>query len=796
MIEYGRLYHFYTQSKVKVIRLFIFLVLFVLFAFAVARGEFIQYPLSLLSFFLMLEIFFHYKIATSFPHIAIIDANDATLSDSCTLPALDTFLFSKTTSAILKQLVHRRQIQFVMQKSNISLTDLSFIDFLKDELLKKTKEVVQQTNGRFITTSDLFAAYMLLTETRTKLLFNKHIKEEEFLHIIFWAKSTFPFEENPQKPRVVFWGEGIGEDWVSGWTPETRRYIVDLTQQVVGKRMVLRGREKEYKLLVEALSKEVKNSVILVGEPGVGRTALVDSVVLHSFEGQLPGNLYHKRFYELMIGALLAGATEQGTLELRLQGIIDELTHAGNIIVFIPQIENIVGASSFHLDLTGALLPYLREGSIRIIATTTPGAYKNFIESLTSFNDVFEVLHIEEPEKEDAIQMVLERIHDVEISHGVSFTYKAVITAVDLARRFMRDHALPGSAVSLLSLVASSGALSGKVMIGEDLVIEKVEEETHVAVAAPKEAEKDLLLHFEEKMHERVIDQEEAISEIAQAIRRFRSGLSVGVKPISFLFLGPTGVGKTETAKALASLYFGGEEKMIRLDMSEYTTLDSMNRLLGAVPGTGQERGELTDKIHDHPYSLVLLDEFEKAHHEILNLFLQILDDGRLTDNKGKTVSFASAIIIATSNAGSEFIREKITKGETVDKTFHESLLEYLQSQGIFKPELLNRFDGIIVFRPIGNEQAIAITKLLLHSFAKKLDEQDIKVTFDDRLVAKIAKEGFDQQFGARPLRRFIQENIEDFLAQKILKDEIQRGDNITMSTDENGNIEVASTQN
>src|ERR1700704_3539545 len=243
--------------------------------------------------------------------------------------------------------------------------------------------------------------------------------------------------------------------------------------------------------------------------------------------------------------------------------------------------------------------------------------------------------------------------------------------------------------------------------------------------------------------------------------------MTTSTRPISFLFLGPTGVGKTETARALATLYFGGQDKMIRLDMSEYTTQDSVKRLLGAEPGQGNERGELTEKVRENPFSLVLLDEFEKAHPDILNLFLQVLEDGRLTDNHGKTISFVNTIIIATSNAGSEFIREKIAQGKPDQKTFQQELLELLQSKGIFKPELLNRFDEIIAFSPLGDAEVTAVTNLLLKSLAHDLEKKDIYITFDQSVIEKIVKEGFDQQFGARPLRRFIQHSIEDVVAQK-----------------------------
>lgn len=788
MKNYVSFYHWYNRPTIRIIRLCYLAILMLLFSLGIARELWEKIPLFFLSWDIMFSVFFRFRIATKQPELPLTQ-NKENVYKSFTLPALDAILFQETTSRVVKHLFTLPAIQFILHKSNIAIADLPTIDFLKDELIKEAVTLAENGKGKYVTTIDLFAAYVLLTEVKTKLLFSKNLKEETFLHIVYWAHAAFSEEENPKKMEVKFSGEGIAEEWVSGWTFETKKYISDLTAQVMSQTNIMVGREKEYNEVVEILSKDVKNSVILVGEPGVGKKTLVHSIVAHSFAGELPGNLYHKRFYELMVGALLAGAQDQSMLESRLQEIFEELTHAGNIILFIPEIQNITGASTFKLDLTGAFLPYLQNGSIRIIATTTPGSYKNFIEPSVSFRDVFEVISLEEPEDAEVVPMIMTNAAAIESRHKISFTYNAISTAISLSKRYLHDQALPGTAIDLLNFVASGAVHTNTAVIDAQQVIAKVEEQTHIAVAAPNDQEKELLLHFEEKLHERVINQDEAVHDIAQSVRRFRSGLSVGVKPISFLFLGPTGVGKTETAKAVSSLYFGGEQKMIRLDMSEYQTPESVKRLLGASAGEGDERGELTDKIHEHPYSLVLLDEFEKAHPDILNLFLQVLDDGRLTDNKGKTVSFSSALIIATSNAGAEYIRESIQKGEVIDQSFHEKLMDYLQSNALFKPELLNRFDGVIVFKPIDENQAVSITKLMLAEFAKKLDEQDITVTFDDKLLAKVSHEGFDPQFGARPLRRFIQENIEDFFVRKLLEGSIKRGDKIIVSVDNAGDI-------
>lgn len=429
-----------------------------------------------------------------------------------------------------------------------------------------------------------------------------------------------------------------------------------------------------------------------------------------------------------------------------------------------------------------------------IIATITNGNFKAYVQE-NPIHEVFTVVKLEPPDLDIAIKMLFQKAVSIESRYSVSISYKAILAAMEYAHVYMQDGVLPGSAVTLLADTANTVSLAkqGVVRVGKKKLVTAeqikkiVEEKTHVAVGAPDREESQKLLHLEELLHNRVIGQNEAISVISEALRRVRSGLKIGTRPISFLFLGPTGVGKTETAKALAQQYFGGEEKIIRLDMSEYTDDTGVKRLLGALPGEGQERGELTDKIHDHPFSLVLLDEFEKAHAKILDLFLQIFEDGRLTDNKGRTVSFSNAIVIATSNAGSEFIREEVKSGSAKQADFQRRLLEILQAQHIFKPELLNRFDAIVTFTPLGENEVRSVVKLMLSTLEKKLLEQDITLVVSDEVVAEISQKGFDEQFGARPLRRYIQDTLEDAIASMKLANEIGRGNTVTVSVGEAG---------
>jgi len=732
----------------------------------------------------MFEVFFEFKIARIQPRVQALETK--TPLDSFTLPALGIFLNNSKTASIAKELSKTPQIVFMLRKADIPLKEIQFIDIDKKELADYSLELVKTLKGKYITTMDLFAAYLLLTEDKAKLLFNKKLKKEELMHILYWARTGFNYEENSKPLTVNFSGEGIAEEWVFGWTIETKKYMIDLTPEVLNRKPMSLGREEEYSQTVEALYKGT--SVILVGEPGSGKESAIEHLVYESFAGELNGNLYHQKIFQLMVDAFLAGTTNQGDLQERLDSVIAEISHAGDVIIYIPNFEAILGASTFAIDLSGALIPYLEKRVLRVVGSVTPEVYKKFVEPRNTLLDVFEIVKFDEPDKDTTLLMLFKKAFWLESEFNVSLTYRAIVAAFEFSSKYSKEKVLPGAAVDLLTDTANNIKLSGKKIVKEQDVLTQVERKTNIPVGQPKAAEKKLLLNLESEIHERIVDQEEAVSGVSEALRRVRTGLNVSKRPISFLFLGPTGVGKTETAKVLSSIYFKSEDAMLRFDMSEYKGEEGIKRLLGATPGEGSEKGEI-EKVYDNPFSLVLLDEFEKADPKILDLFLQVLDDGRLTDNKGKTISFTNTIIIATSNAGSEFIREKIQSGTVVDKAFKTGLLDFLQKQGIFKPELLNRFDEIVAFKPLGEKEVVQIVKLMLGQVQKNLKDKDIEVNFDDKIIAKIALEGFDKEFGARPLKRFIQDTIEDLIAQKMLKDEIKRGDKIMISVDPRNQI-------
>ena len=788
MKGFAKFYTWYTGSALILARLLLFTILALGAAFLLINRFTPNLFLLFLSLLLLFEIFFKYKIAKTNPKI-VVSQNSADPLDSFSLELLGILETQTTLSQIIKKLIEVSQTQFIIAKADLKTEEIVLIDGDKQMLVQTAFNLAKEMKGKYVTTMDFFTAYLLSIEPSAKILFNHKLTVEDLKNILVWAKQVYQTEESSKQTIINFAGEGIAEEWVYGWTLETKKYMLDLSHEFLSGRVEPVKRANEYQQLREALYKG--DSVILVGDAGSGKESTVKELAIESFMGRLKDNLYHQKIFQLMVDAFMAGAGNQGEIELRINALIAEIAHSGDVIIYIPEFQNTLGSSTFHLDISGALIPYLQKKEIRIIASVTPGAYKTFLEPMRTLLDNFTVINFSEASKEEILQMLFKKAATIEAKDNVGITYKAVLAARNFADRYAREKVLPGSAVTLLEDTANADKVSGNRIVEEQDVVTQIERKIKVPVGEPKMAEKTLLLNLENEIHKRVVDQQEAVFAISEAIRRLRTGLNVAEKPISFLFLGPTGVGKTETAKALAEVYFGDSARLIRLDMSEFVGEEGIKKLLGSAPGEGSEKGEL-EMVYDNPNSLILLDEFEKADQTILNLFLQVLDDGRLTDDKGKTVSFANCIIIATSNAASEFIREEVAKGTQVNKQFQQDLVNYLETKGIFKPELLNRFDDIITFKPLGQAEIIQIVKLMLIGVAKELATKDITIYFDEKIIAKIVNEGFDKDFGARPLRRFIQNKIEDIIAQEILKDQIKRGDKIQVSVDSTGNISLS----
>ena len=644
---------------------------------------------------------------------------------------------------------------------------------------------------------------------------------------------------------------GRGRKQVKG-TPLLKKYGRDLTKVAAeGSLDPVIGRTKEIQRVIQILSRRTKNNPILIGEPGVGKTAIAEGLAQRIDEGAVPYMLQGKKVYSLAMASLVAGAKYRGEFEERLKGIIEEIRQAGNIILFIDEMHTLVGAGASEgaLDAANILKPALSRGEIQIIGATTLDEYKKRFEKDAALSRRFQTIMVEEPTQEDAIRILRGLRPRYEEFHRAKITDEAVEAAVKLSKRYITDRFLPDKAIDLMDEAASKvrmqqveepqdmRGLQEKLQkldadkeaaitaqdferaaafrdqekkLREALAAEKKrwekKESSHITVTAEDIAdvvgqwtgipvrklaakESERLLHMEKLLAHRVVGQDEAVQAVSKAVRRARAGLKNPKRPIgSFLFLGPTGVGKTELARALAEALFGSEEAIIRFDMSEYMEKYSVSRLVGAPPGyVGyQEGGQLTDAVRRKPYSIVLFDEIEKANSDVFNILLQVLDDGRLTDGQGRTVDFHNTVIIMTSNAGAEHLRDSApTMGFATRKETQEEKHDAAQKQVLaevkrmFKPEFLNRIDELIVFHALGRAELAKIVDILLRDVRARLAEKDLQLEISPSAKNKLVEAGTDFQYGARPLRRAIQKLIEDPIAEKLLGRAFKKGDTI-----------------
>lgn len=611
------------------------------------------------------------------------------------------------------------------------------------------------------------------------------------------------------------------------------------------------GRSKEIQRVIEVLSRRTKNNPVLIGEPGVGKTAIAEGLAQQIVNNEVPETLRDKRVMTLDMGTVVAGTKYRGEFEDRLKKVMDEIRQAGNIILFIDELHTLIGAGGAEgaIDASNILKPSLARGELQCIGATTLDEYRKYIEKDAALERRFQPIQVDEPTTEESI-LILKGLRDrYEAHHRVSITDEAIEAAVKLSDRYISDRFLPDKAIDLIDEAGSKVRLrsyttppslkelevnleeikkekdaavqsqefekAASLRDSEQRLREKLEETkkswkekqgqensevtvedianvvsswTRIPVSKLAQTETERLLNLEELLHSRVIGQEEAVKAISKAVRRARAGLKDPKRPIgSFIFLGPTGVGKTELARALAEAMFGDEDAMIRIDMSEYMEKHSTSRLVGSPPGyVGfEEGGQLTEKVRRKPYSVILLDEIEKAHPDVFNILLQVLEDGRLTDSKGRTVDFRNTVVIMTSNVGAEALKRNKFVGFNIQdnnqdyKDMKSKVMEELKRA--FRPEFLNRVDETIVFHALEKDQLKQIVTLMAEELVKRLKEQKIELEISEAAKEKIAEKGYDPEYGARPLRRAIQKYIEDRLSEELLKGVILEGQHVVI---------------
>lgn len=621
------------------------------------------------------------------------------------------------------------------------------------------------------------------------------------------------------------------------------------------------GRDTEIQRVIQILSRRSKNNPCLIGEPGVGKTAIAEGLALRIANGQVPELLKDKRIVSLDLTGMVAGTKYRGDFEERIKGVIEEVRNSTDIILFIDEVHTLIGTGSAEgaVDAANILKPSLARGELQLIGATTIDEYRKNIEKDAALERRFQPVTVNEPSVEDAIE-ILKGIRDkYEAHHKVKITDEAIVSAVNLSNRYIGDRFLPDKAIDLIDEASSKVRLNSAVpppeikdmetrlmnisaekemavnqqnferaaslrdeekeltqkynaekakwqaddssrekQVTETEIAQIVSEWTGVPITQMTEEESERLLKMEDELHKRIVGQEKAVSAVARAVRRGRAGLKDPKRPIgSFLFCGPTGVGKTELTKALASAMFGDENAMIRLDMSEFMEKHTVSKLIGSPPGyVGfDEGGQLTEKVRRKPYSVILFDEIEKAHPDVFNALLQILDDGILTDSGGRRVDFKNCVIIMTSNVGARLINEERAsfgftanaENDRTDEKIKEAVMGELKNT--FRPEFLNRVDDIIVFNRLTEKDIKEIAKKLLNGLVSRMKAVEITMTFDESVVDFVAKAGYDKIYGARPLKRTIQSKIEDVLSEKILDKTLEKGKSYTCSCDENGEL-------
>lgn len=625
-------------------------------------------------------------------------------------------------------------------------------------------QLQQYYKAPLINSGTLICALILTSQPLRDFLTHNKLGTEDVLEVYQWLERQLWYES---WPHANF--GGIGRDWAAGFTPTLEHFGENISHGIEAM-----GGYRRYQAHADLLDGIINSlsrgtAVAIVGQAGTGKTTLVYSLADRLLKA-LPQDraLQYHQVVSLSASLILSAGGQQ--LESLLLTLFGEAIHAGNIVLFIDEAQLFFGSGVGAFDISQILLPVLKNRNVRIVAAFTPDEWQRLRVQNEPLASSFSAVVIQEPSTADTMRILEDQTPVLEHRNNILVTFDALRETVRLSGQYMQDQSYPGKALNLLEQTIPYTQAK---VLDAHAVQAALEKTRGLKVAAAQAPEADVLLHLEDHIHERMINQVRAVGVVSGALRRGRAGVSNPKRPVgSFLFLGPTGVGKTELAKSLAAVYFGSEQQMTRLDMSEYQQPGDVARLLS--PG-GQGKRSLMMAVREQPFSVVLLDEVEKAHPNVLNLLLQMLDEGRLTDTNGKLASFRSAIIIATSNAGSQDIIERVRSGQSLDD-FERQLIDKLIGAGQFKPELINRFDEVVLFRPLNEPELMQVAQLMLGEVNRTLSAQNIKVELSQAALQQLAQNGYDPEFGARPMRRLIQKTVENAVAVKILQGQAQPG--------------------
>lgn len=695
-------------------------------------------------------------------------------------------------------------VNFIFSRSTLSLNEVreifkSHIKTLERDKFKKVYsqdfrrtilksfEIAHKKGHSRIEVGDVLTSLAECNSVLKDVLIEAKVKIEDIENLTWWLELLGKKIE--KKKRFWEWENlirkgSLGKEWASGYTVTLDKFSTDLTENIkrYGFSEII-GHEKEMDAIERILSRGEINNVLLVGEPGVGRNSIISAISEKSFLGKLRPEVSHKRFVYLDLASVATQTESQEELEFTLEKIFQEVIQAGNVVLIIENfhdyLRRVTGPGI--INVSGIISRYLHFPEFQIIALTTFSGLHKYIEQNPSVLSLFGKVEAKEISRRETLMVLEEITLSLEQKHRLFVSYPALRDIVNFSDKYLQEDPFPKKAMDLLDeIMVYVGSTEDKIVMPKH-VAKIFSDKTEIPVGEAGTQEKEKLLNLEELVHKRIINQNMAVSGISSALRRARAEITSQKGPMgTFLFLGPTGVGKTETAKALAEIYFGSERKMIRLDMSEFQAIKDIPRLIGS-PG---EEGLLTTKVREDPFSLVLLDEIEKAHPNILNLFLQVLDEGHITDGLGRKVSFKNTIIIATSNAGYLIILEAMEDKVSFDE-IENKLLDYIFKNKIFRPEFINRFDGMIVFKSLTKDNLVKIAGLLLSKIKRDLAKKDIEFIVTTGLKKKIVELGYSPKFGAREMKRVIQDNVENILAEALLRGNLKRGDSVEVDSEE-----------